>query len=448
MRRILIFVLTFSVGVLRAQTNSVMMVSAKTDSKDSPSERRVRIGEKLPDVGFDHMMNYPNNHGRLSDFKAKLTILDFWNTACSNCIALFPHMQSLEAEFKGQVRVVLIDGQSSLYHDDSAKIVRSVNRLDETYGIKVSLPIVYNCPALDSLVQYVSVPQEVWLDENGKVIAETGGLEVNRENIQAILAGRPVSMHMKQDYPMDFRNKPLSECLWREGLYLPPTVSSSFYKGSIDGLGAYEYLRDTVNPRMVVGFHVLDYSLFFISKFAYSDEANFSDNQFFFEMKDPTAFVNQVNSGTSNYWYENSWSYETTSYPTTPQRLQKNLQGDLERMLGISLTIKDSDITCMLVTASPRLQHSFSKGGRPTFTSGSIEPENIVRDISVKDVLQELNNWSPVPLIDSTRLTQPIDMDLPKNMKDKNALFEALRTAGFDLQEVQHTMKVAVIKQE
>jgi thiol-disulfide isomerase/thioredoxin len=448
MKRIMFFLLMLPTCILMAQTNGAMLAKTGTGMPDGQLARGVEIGGRLPDISFDHMMNYPKTHAHLSNFKAKLTILDFWNTACSNCIALFPHMQSLEEEFKGQIRIVLIDGQSKLYHDDSAKILRSVSRLDEMYGIKVGLPIVYNCPALDSFVQYVSVPQEVWLDENGKIIAETGATEVNKENIQAILDGRPVAMHMKLDHPMDFRNKPLSECLWKEGLYLPPTVSSSFYKGWIDGLGAYGNLRDTANPSMVVGFQILNYPLFFICKFAYMDEANLADNQFAFEVRDATAFVDPVNSGTSDYWYENSWSYESTSYPTTQQRLIKNLQGDLERMLGISLMVKDSVLNCVLVTASPRLQHSFSKGGRPTFTAGGIEPQNIVRNISIKDVLQELNNWCPLPLIDSTGMTRPIDMDLPRDMKDKKALFSALRTAGFDLQEVQRMMKVAVIKQE
>lgn len=49
---------------------------------------------------------------RLSDFKGKIVILDFWATWCGPCIASFPHTQKVAAKYKDQDVVVLASGTS------------------------------------------------------------------------------------------------------------------------------------------------------------------------------------------------------------------------------------------------------------------------------------------------------------------------------------------------
>lgn len=49
---------------------------------------------------------------KLSDFKGRIVILDFWATWCGPCIASFPHTQAIAAKYKDQDVVVLAAGTS------------------------------------------------------------------------------------------------------------------------------------------------------------------------------------------------------------------------------------------------------------------------------------------------------------------------------------------------
>ena len=49
---------------------------------------------------------------RLSDFKGKILVLDFWATWCGPCIASFPHTQEVAAKYKDQGVIVLAAGTS------------------------------------------------------------------------------------------------------------------------------------------------------------------------------------------------------------------------------------------------------------------------------------------------------------------------------------------------
>lgn len=50
----------------------------------------LNIGDKVPDIEFKDVVNYPKKKVKLSDFKGQMVILDFWGTYCCTCIAMFP----------------------------------------------------------------------------------------------------------------------------------------------------------------------------------------------------------------------------------------------------------------------------------------------------------------------------------------------------------------------
>ncbi len=70
------------------------------------TQKGIQIGQQVPDLLLTNLHNYRDKQGNLSssakisDFKGKLLILDFWATWCSPCVAMIPKMDSLQQEFK------------------------------------------------------------------------------------------------------------------------------------------------------------------------------------------------------------------------------------------------------------------------------------------------------------------------------------------------------------
>jgi thiol-disulfide isomerase/thioredoxin len=449
MNRLLIMLSFFLVGGALSQGRTSAKVAFNV-GRELDRPHILTIGDRLPDVAFDHMLNYAGGKARLSDFRAKLTILDFWSTACSACIALFPHMQDLQDRFHGAVKVVLVDGESSKWHDDSAKIGRAFRRLEKSNDVHIGLPIVYQCLALDSFVYANSLPHEVWLDESGRILAITGGDEVNDSNVRAVLDGKMLHVRLKRDVDLPFTQKPLPECLYENRIPIQPAYSSNFYKGWIDGISGYGVRRrDSAHPDLYTGCLYYDAALFDICKFAYGDDCSIPDNQMLLHVADPVAFVNTENSGTNTAWYDNSWSYDLTSPPVSLARLRNLIQDDLRRMFGISMKKDSAKLKCFVIKATDRVNRFFSKkDGEQIICTEWRSNRHFARGVPMKDVLTELNLRTTVPIIDSTGGIPPVDMDLPGDLRDTEALIACLKAVGFEVREDKRVFPVVIFKQE
>ncbi|HLP25362.1 MAG TPA: redoxin domain-containing protein, partial [Acidobacteriota bacterium] len=66
-------------------------------------------GDVAPDFA---MQDITGREVKLSDFKDKVVILDFWATWCGPCIASFPHTQKIAAKYKDQGVIVVASGTS------------------------------------------------------------------------------------------------------------------------------------------------------------------------------------------------------------------------------------------------------------------------------------------------------------------------------------------------
>src|ERR1700748_3257894 len=103
------------------------------NQKKNELQGALSSSDKVPDIAFTNKINFGNN-SNLYGIKKRLIILDFWNSSCSSCIDLFPHMQVLQKKFGDQVEIILVNGKSKLYHDDRNKIMNVLQKVKNRTG--------------------------------------------------------------------------------------------------------------------------------------------------------------------------------------------------------------------------------------------------------------------------------------------------------------------------
>lgn len=152
----------------------------------------VKIGGRIPDVTLTNVYNYETTKTNLSDFKAKLIILDFWATLCTSCLANFPKSEELQKKYGGEVQFIKVTYQPK------ARLLPFLEKLHKTEPS--AIPVVTDDSALHQLFPHIHLPHYVWLDQTGKVVATTTIEELMAENIDHFLSNDNIgNMHMKVD---------------------------------------------------------------------------------------------------------------------------------------------------------------------------------------------------------------------------------------------------------
>lgn len=416
-------------------------------AQSSSEIKPLNIGDTVPDVALNQVMNYALKATNLYHFlkNKKLIILDFWSTSCSACIGYFPHMQALSDKFRDDLQIILVDGNTKVWHDNETKIKRVLVNLEKTSGVNIRLPIVLNCDILDKYFPRRTIPHEVWINNMGKVIAITGAAEVNEKNIEALLHGEKVSMHMKEDVFFDIQSHPLSELIYGENrLSGTPVSSSVLYKGLIDGLGNLMGFRTDGSDSLFTGWSFTNMSLLFIYKLVYPNRLSYPDNRIIVLSKDSAQFDEVNFFDTAKY--TRSYSYDLTVPPVPMNELREYAQQDLERTFHLKISDEKREVNCLILKTTPRLKNSIAKGGEKKYMMDRSDNPKYIRNFPISELVKELNlKYFKIPLIDETGINKEINMDMPDTLTENN-IIHALIKAGFEVTKEKREVEVAVIK--
>jgi thiol-disulfide isomerase/thioredoxin len=167
--------------------------SAKAQTKVAPTI--LKIGDKMPDAALTHIMNSRYKRAKLSDFKGKLILLDFWDIWCGSCISGFPELDSLQQVFPDKLQIFLMN------QDNSEKQIKLlVARLDLWSARKLKLSIVYQDTVIAGYFRFRSIPSVAWIGPDGRLIGFTGKDQVTAANIQKVINGEKIDLPFKDDF--------------------------------------------------------------------------------------------------------------------------------------------------------------------------------------------------------------------------------------------------------
>ena len=150
----------------------------------APRMQVLPVGTMAPDFTTTDLAGKPV---KLSDYRGKVVVLDFWATWCGPCIASMPHTNEVAAHYRDQGVVVL----GSCTSDTRAAFEKWVQANQKTYPDFIfSHDPADRTPASASLKLYGvnAIPQQFVIDRTGKIVALVTGYLKGEVMLEAALA--------------------------------------------------------------------------------------------------------------------------------------------------------------------------------------------------------------------------------------------------------------------
>ncbi len=397
------------------------------------------------------MINYNAKSAKLSDFKSKLILLDFWATWCTPCVAALPKLNSLQQEFKDEIQVIAISTETS---DIVQKFLKSVN------GFKniPSLLIASDAGFISKYLKFRSIPHEVWIGNDGVIKAITSQEYVTVENVRKVLANQKISWPIK-DYTNHFAKGALmydfSKSFAGFGKYY--SGFSSFIGGASR---SQNFVIDSVNG--VTKYSVYNFSIPTLYSFAYNIFPDLSNiKRCILEVRNPSNYFYNSEAGYRDQWNGDHWfSYESLSpLGYTNIEARKRLINDLDFFFRIESAVEKRSVPCLriIIIDSSKLsikaqtkgfgKHEFilDKNGNYSYVQEDIEISYFIQAMNSELATKNL----PLILSDSEGIGKiSLSLNIGKNVEDLTAWRQALGYYGLDMVIDTKEMDMLIIREK
>ncbi|HYF29816.1 MAG TPA: TlpA family protein disulfide reductase [Chitinophagaceae bacterium] len=415
--------------------------------------RKLNIGDTVPDISLANLVNYKTSSAKLSDFKGKLLILDFWATWCGPCIAAFPRLDSLQKKYGDKMQVIPVTSEAKQLVSD---FLERMNKMK-----KVSVFSVVNDKTLGKLFPHTYLPHYVWIDAGGKVVAITEMQHVNEANINAVLSGKGLQMAEKKDKAIRLaqpKRSMFNSIKIRDGkdtVYMSMPDADLILQSSltrfIDGLPPVTETKDTI-IRMI---NAPVYWLFRYALWKGGSEVISSANTII-DIKD-SMLVKKLNSAATGREYlmwlkDYGYCYEM-KVPSIMQREKFNIAvEELNRYFGIVYGIEGvmekrsrKYLALVRTTGEDKLA---TKGGPVQVRQDKIGLK--IQNAGLSNLMMGLAVpfQSRPPLIDETEYKGKVDIELNCQLSNLQALNKELEKYGLAIIEKEKLMDIAVIRKK
>ncbi|SEN68561.1 Thiol-disulfide isomerase or thioredoxin [bacterium A37T11] len=154
----------------------------------------IQIGQQVPDITVSNIHNYKTSTAKLSDFRGKLLIIDFWATWCSPCVAMIPKMDSLQKVFGDKVQFV------SVTYQKEEEVLPFLEKFEKQQGKHFELPVVTGDTSLHRLFPHRILPHYAWINKKGLLQGITELFEITTLNVQNSLTDPTYKLIQKRDF--------------------------------------------------------------------------------------------------------------------------------------------------------------------------------------------------------------------------------------------------------
>lgn len=430
-----------------------------------------KIGEKIIDHTFTDILNFSGKSLKISDYKGKWLILDFWTKYCAGCIASFAKMDKLSREFNGKATIMMVGITHRLGTVNSdEKLTKSIfSSRVKRYGY--ILPSAFDSSAGANFDIY-GVPTIFIINPEGILVGKSA--ELNSDILSTFIRGetpnyrRSYSIH---ETPPTIKWTPGVPLLMQgnggpDTSFLSRSVFAKWNKSMPEGVVNGFNLHD-INGMPKPG-HAEAYGLDLpeLFRLAYTGYAIWDDEdelynnlsrKLILNVKDTSSF--KINKGRRNSQNAYAYSLILNNGKTDVNLIRESLLEDLHRYFRLKseIQIRKVEIYKLVVIDQKKVMKLRSKGGttgsrintdRLGFTLTNYPFKKFLAIAHLNEGLNakyEFDMGSVPPIFDETNLDINIDFQFNADHLDWNASLDILRANGLDLIKAEKEMKCIVI---
>lgn len=399
------------------------------------------LGDTVPAVEINGFLNQQGVSAKLSDYRGKLLIIDFWATWCAPCVMMLPRIDSLQKQFEGRVHFL------SVTAEPASKVNAFLDKYQKKRGKRIQVPTVVSDTVLHKLFYHTSIPHYVWIDQAGVVRAVTELREITAGKITAFLEKSPQRLVEKKDersiaYTVE---KPfLAGGNGGDGSAL---VYHSVLAKYTPGLrGGFSWKTDSVLGRRIT---VTNCARIWLYRIAYGKPGSwFYESNVRLETRDSAKISSSRYGQAYKQWLSegNGFCYEIIVPKPLAEKTNALMQQQLSDFFPeYSARVVTETRRCLVLVRQSKGALISSGSGAPVLEITRMGWR--VRNVSPGRLVERLNQLQShsLTIVDQTGFDGNIDLDLLAGLSDLTAANRELARYGLAFVEKQVDQEILVI---
>jgi len=407
------------------------------------------IGDTVPDVLLKESIQNSLTNAKLSDYKGRLVLLDFWSTGCIGCILGMPQLDTLQNYFGDQIKTIIV------CNDNRTQIERTFKGYKKKYP---QTPVIIGDSILHKMFPHMTVPHHVWIDQYGVVRFITYDHNATIANVKKFLNKEPLHLSLRKQIT-DYNSKAQ---LFDEGKgrWNNKIKYHTLFATYLEGVEHTEQQLDVDTASNSQTLRLINFPYYYLFMVAYNgtlaEGPYWLQNRWVLDVKDTVNLMSNVEvDSLVDRWNNNGVaSYEAVIQGSDTRELFKTMRRDLNSYSPYTAWVEKRKIKCYILF-DDGLKPTTYKGKDSVFVceaNGATTIKNYTVKNSVWNCLVCQNETSRMPVVDETNYTSKVDLSFSKwlnNLDDSKGFQEVqkeLKKNGLGIKVAEREIEMLIIK--